>query len=415
MKYLYRLFFAMIPVILKLAGIFSPKVRHFLQGRKDSIEKVRRFRIASPEKLVWIHVASLGEYEQARPVIGALKRERPDWKVAVTFFSPSGFDHVSKRPQPQVDFVGYIPLDQQSKARQFVAVMNPDLVFFVKYDLWYHHIEELYRKKIPMYLIAAVFRSEQVYFQSYGKFFQEMLNRLNWVFTQDQKSIALLQKIGIEHASQAGDTRFDRVAATASAPKSLPEINSWVQDYPVVVVGSAWQEDMDILISLINSKPGYRWIIAPHDLHPEPMERWSAAISWKSERYSEGKFSADAQVLFIDNIGMLSSLYQFAKVAYIGGAFGKGLHNILEAIGFGIPVIFGKVKKAGKFPEALQSQQQGCGFEVKDEAELKAIFDQLENEEPYQKAVKSAKNWVEMNLGAADRIINKVLSRNSNL
>lgn len=415
MKYLYRLFFAVIPVILKLVGIASPKVRHFLQGRKDSLEKVRQFRIASHEKLVWFHVASLGEYEQARPVIESLKKRFPESKVAVTFFSPSGYDHVSKRPHPLVDFVGYIPLDQKSKARQFVEEMNPDLVFFVKYDLWYHHIEELYRRKIPMYLIAAVFRAEQVYFQSYGKFFQEMLSRLNWIFTQDQKSLELLQKIGIEHASQAGDTRFDRVAATASSPKTLPEIKNWIQDFPVVVVGSAWQEDMDILIPLINSKSGYRWIIAPHDLHPEPMDRWSAAISWKSERYSEGKFSADAQVLFIDNIGMLSSLYQFAKVAYIGGAFGKGLHNILEAIGFGIPVIFGKVKKAGKFPEALQSQQQGCGFEVKDEAELKAIFDQLENEEPYQKAVKSAKNWVEMNLGAADRIINEVLSRNSNL
>ena len=364
---------------------------------------------------MWFHVASLGEYEQARPVIESWKKRFPEWKVAVTFFSPSGYDHVSKRPHPLVDFVGYIPLDQKSKARQFVKAMNPDLVFFVKYDLWYHHIEELDQKKIPMCLIAAVFRPEQVYFQSYGRFFQKMLERLDWIFTQDQKSLELLHKIGIEHAFQAGDTRFDRVAATASSPKTLPEIKNWIQDFPVVVVGSAWQEDMDILIPLINSKPGYRWIIAPHDLHPEPMNRWADAISAKSEKFSEGKFSPDSQVLFIDNIGMLSSLYQFAKVAYIGGAFGKGLHNILEAIGFGIPVIFGKVKKAGKFPEAPQSKQQGCGFEVKNEPELRAIFDRLEEDVFYQKARESAKNWVQMNLGTADRIINEVISRNSNL
>ncbi len=415
MKYLYRLFLAVIPVILEVVGLVSAKVRHFLRGRKDVFLKVSEFRVQSPGKLVWYHVASLGEYEQARPIIAAWKRNRPGWSVAVTFFSPSGYDHISKRPHPEVDFIGYIPLDQKSKARKFVDAMHPDLVFFVKYDLWYHHIEELYRRKIPMYLIAAVFRTKQVYFQSYGKFFQEMLRRLDWIFTQDQKSVDLLQKNGIQHASVAGDTRFDRVAVTASSPKPLPEIKDWIQDFPVVVVGSAWQEDMDILIPLINSKLGYRWIIAPHDLHPEPMIRWAKAIKLNSEKYSEGKFSSDSQVLFIDNIGMLSSLYQFAKVAYIGGAFGKGLHNILEAIGFGIPVIFGKVKKAGKFPEAPQSRQQGCGFEVKTVEELKSVLGRLEEDVLYQIARESAKNWVQMNLGAADRIISQVISRHSNL
>lgn len=415
MKYLYRLFFAVIPVILEVAGLFSAKVRHFLRSRRGEIFRVSEFRNQFSGKLVWFHVASLGEYEQARPVIESWKIKFPAWKVAVTFFSPSGYDHVSKRPQPMLDYLGYLPLDRRSDAFRFVSELNPDLVFFVKYDLWYHHIEALHERKVPMYLIAAVFRPEQVYFQSYGKFFQEMLRRLDWIFTQDQKSLELLQKTGVTHVSMAGDTRFDRVAATASSPRLLPEIKNWVGNLTTIVVGSAWQEDMEVLISLINSKPGCRWIIAPHDLNPEPMNRWAKAIHLKSEKYSEGKFSADAQVLFIDNIGMLSSLYQFAKVAYIGGAFGKGLHNILEAIGFGIPVIFGKVKKTGKFPEALQSRLQGCGFEVKTVEELKSVLGRLEEDDFYQRSKESAKNWVQMNLGAADRIISQVISRHSNL
>jgi len=196
--------------------------------------------------------------------------------------------------------------------------------------------------------------------------------------------------------------------ATASNPKEFPEIKEWVGDKPTVVVGSAWEEDMEILIPLINSRPDYRWIVAPHDLNPQPMKTWANSISLNSSQYSHWDKSSPVEVLFIDNIGMLSSLFQFAKVGYVGGAFGKGLHNILEPVGFGLPVIFGKLKKSEKFPEAAQSQREGCGFEVENELTLKAVFERLEEEDFYKKSAESARIWVKSNLGAAEKIIEKV-------
>jgi 3-deoxy-D-manno-octulosonic-acid transferase len=309
-----------------------------------------------------------------------------------------------------VDFITYLPLDRKSQAREFVSLMKPDLAIFVKYDLWYHHIQALKKIKVPIYLIAASFRESQIYFTWYGGFFRNILTSLDWIFAQNQESFQLLHQIGIDRVSLSGDTRFDRVAATAAAPKPLENIKLWIADSPVVVVGSAWEEDMSLLIPLINSKLGYRWIIAPHDLNPGPMDQWAGQIAIDSKKYSEWEPSDSNQVLFIDNIGMLSSLYQFARVAYVGGAFGKGLHNILEPLGFGVPVIFGKVNRESKFPEAKQAQREGCGFEVSDEAQFYHVFSELEQPEIHQKAKDSAQKWVNSNLGAADRILSLLIS-----
>lgn len=412
MKFIYRVFLGIVTELLPVLAVFSPKIRHFLAGRKNLFAELQRFRLAHTDSLVWFHVASLGEYEQARPVIAALKKQWPDRLIAVSFFSPSGYDHVSKKPQPNVDYITYIPLDRKSWAEEFVNTLQPKLAFFVKYDLWHHHLASLKRNRVPSYLIAASFRENQNYFSWYGGFFRGILHQLDWIFTQNQQSIDLLKKIGIQNTSMAGDTRFDRVAATAKAPKELPEIHKWIQGKPTVVIGSAWEEDMRLLIPLINSKTEYRWIIAPHDLNPEPMDRWAGQMLSSSKKFSEWTLADSNSILFIDNIGMLSSLYQFARVAYVGGAFGKGLHNILEPLGFGVPVIFGKVKKAGKFPEAAQSNSEGCGFEVGDESQLQQIFEKLERADFYQNATDSAQKWVKSNLGAADRIVSIISSKN---
>ncbi|MBC6366488.1 3-deoxy-D-manno-octulosonic acid transferase [Algoriphagus sp. AK58] len=412
MKFIYRLLLGIITGVLPLLGIFSAKLRHFLSGRDNLFLLLKKFRENHPGPLAWFHVASLGEFEQARPVIAELKKQRSECLIAVSFFSPSGFDHVSKKPHANVDFITYIPLDRKSWADRFVSILNPEIAFFVKYDLWYHHICALKRDRVPTYLIAASFRENQIYFSWYGVFFRTILAQLDWIFTQNQKSIELLEKIGITRASLVGDTRFDRVAETAQTPKELGEVSAWVHGKPTIVVGSAWEEDMRLLIPLINSKPEYRWIIAPHDLKPEPMDRWASQITLDSEKYSRWTPDDPNSVLFIDNIGMLSSLYQFARVAYVGGAFGKGLHNILEPLGFGVPVIFGKVKKAGKFPEAEQSQYEGCGFEIEDEKQLQQIFTKLEQVEFYQRATESAQNWVTSNLGAANRIVTFITAKN---
>lgn len=408
MNLLYRLILFLVSCILYLTRAFSTKLNHFLEGRKYIFLKLKNFRDSNPGSLAWFHVASLGEYEQARPVIASLKSKRPNLTILVSFFSPSGYDHVIKKAQPNVDFITYLPLDRKSLAEKFVEILNPELAFFVKYDLWYHHIQALKKRQKPVFLISASLREDHPFFGVFGFFFRQNLFAMDWIFTQNQKSLNLLESIGYTKTSLAGDTRFDRVAATAASPKDLPEIRDWVGNRQAIVVGSAWDEDMKLLIPLINSRPEYSWIIAPHDLNPEPMDRWMSQLKPESRKYSDWRPSDSNAVLFIDNIGMLSSLYQFAKVAYVGGAFGKGLHNILEPLGFGRPVIFGKVKKASKFPEAEQSVLEGCGFSVADEKSILEIFEKLEKPDFYNKSVESAQNWVKSNLGAANRIVDKV-------
>lgn len=407
MKLIYRIGVHLARLILPIGGLFSPKLKLFLDGRKELFKNLAQFKNQSSAELAWFHVASLGEYEQAKPVIAKYKAQYPLTEIVVSFFSPSGYEHVIKKPQAHVAYITYLPLDTSGNAERFVKTLKPKIAFFVKYDLWFEHIAVLKSMNIPVFLFSASFRASQNYFKSDG-FFRSILFQLDHIFTQNNTSLQLLEGINYTAASFAGDTRFDRVAETASNPKSFPEIAAWLADKRVLVAGSVWQEDMDLLIPLINENPHYRWIIAPHDLSVGPMERWAKEIQVTSRRYSQWDKKTGCDVLFIDNIGMLSSLYQFARLAYVGGAFGSGLHNILEPLGFGVPVIFGKLKNSQKFPEAQESQENACGFEVKDEEELKAKFKNLEFSEVYENSVGAAKAWVKSNQGAADRIITKV-------
>ena len=407
MKWIYRIGIFFARILLPLSGLFIPKIRHFSSSRKNLFERLEIFRSKHKGELAWFHVASLGEYEQARPVIAELKRVQPAQLVAVSFFSPSGYDHVIKKPHYHVDFITYIPLDSKKLADKFVNGLNPSVAFFVKYDLWYHHINAVKVRNAPLFLISASFRPDQIYFKREG-FFRNILFQFDYIFTQNQKTYDLLKSIDYQHTSITGDTRFDRVAETAKKHKEFPELAKWVGNRPTLVAGSVWQEDMDLLIPLMNENPGYRWIIAPHDLSPEPMNRWSDQLTLSAKRYSLWDADLSPDVLFIDNIGMLSSLYQFARVAYVGGAFGKGLHNILEPIGFGVPVIFGKLVKTDKFPESVESQANGCGFEVGDIENMKLVFEKLAQPAYYQESVKAAQKWLKMNKGAAAKIIDKV-------
>jgi len=404
MNAVYTLFMELSTRILPILGVFVPKIRHFLAQRKDLFASLTDFRAAHPGSLTWFHVASLGEYEQAKPVIAALKAKEPKTWVVVSFFSPSGYEPTSKRTQAGVDFITYLPLDRKSWAERFVGILQPCQSIFVKYDLWFHHLQALKKRTIPTYLIAASFRPEQTYFAWYGNFFRRMLAQMDWIFTQNEASIQLLASLKITKASLTGDTRFDRVAATATQPLDLPGIKNWIQGRPTLVIGSAWEEDMNLLIPLIQSKPDWLWIIAPHEIDAAVIDRWATSIGIPSQKYSEWKEEQSHRILFIDNIGMLSSLYQFAHIAYVGGGFGKGLHNILEPLGFGVPVIFGKLRRASKFPEAAQSQVEGCGFVVANAQELQEVVAKLEYTEFYSQSVAAAQNWVKANLGAATRI-----------
>ncbi len=404
MNAVYTLLMELSTRILPILGVFVPKIRHFLAQRSDLFSKLADFRTAHPGPLTWFHVASLGEYEQAKPVIAALKAKEPKTWVVVSFFSPSGYEPTSRRSQSGVDYITYLPLDRKSWAERFVEILQPSQSIFVKYDLWYHHLQALKKRDIPMYLIAASFRPEQSYFAWYGKFFRRMLAQMDWIFTQNAASIQLLTSLKITKASLTGDTRFDRVAATAAQPLDFPAIKNWIQDRPTVVIGSAWEEDMNLLIPLIQSKPDWLWIIAPHAIDAVVIDRWATTLGVPFQKYSQWKEEQSHRILFIDNIGMLSSLYQFAHIAYVGGAFGKGLHNILEPLGFGVPVIFGKLRRASKFPEAAQSQVEGCGFTVADAQELQEVVAKLEQSGFYSQSVAASQNWVKANLGAATRI-----------
>ncbi len=405
MNVVYWLFTALSTRVLPILGIFVPKIRHFVAQRENLFSSLSDFRATHTGPLTWFHVASLGEYEQAKPVIAALKVQEPSTWVVVSFFSPSGYEPTARKPQAGVDWITYLPLDRKSWADRFVTVLNPTRSIFVKYDLWYHHLQALKKRAIPTYLIAASFRPDQSYFSWYGGFFRRMLKQMDWIFTQNEASIQLLASLKIKNASHTGDTRFDRVAGTAAQPMDFPIIREWIKGRPTVVIGSAWEEDMTLLIPLIQSKPEYLWIIAPHALDALAMDRWASKLEAPTQKFSHWKGEQDPQILFIDNIGMLSSLYQFAQFAYVGGGFGKGLHNILEPLGFGIPVIFGNPRRASKFPEAAQSQLEGCGFAVSSFSELQECVHQLEQPEFYQKSTASAQHWVKANLGASDRIL----------
>lgn len=408
MNLLYRIAVGLITAVLPLIGLFSTKINHFLKGRNGLQDKLKEFRLKNTGELAWFHVASLGEYELAKPVIAKLKFEKSSILVLVSFFSPSGYDVATRKVQPNVNFITYIPLDRKSWAFEFVNSLNPSLAFFAKYDLWHHHILALKTKGVPMFLFSAAFRSSQNYFKSDG-FFRKILFQMNLIFTQNSESLRLLENIGYKNGILVGDTRFDRVRETAHAPKRFPEIEKWVIEKKVMVLGSVWEEDMQLLIPLINLADDYLWIVAPHDLNPEPMRIWAESIKGKSIKYSESKNFEGNKVLFIDNIGMLSSLYQYATLAYVGGAFGKGLHNILEPLGFEVPVIFGTLKNPSKFQEAAQSEIEGCGFSVKNTIELQRAFEKLREEKFYTTSKLAAKNWVNSNLGAANKIVQEVL------
>lgn len=407
MKYFYRLAMFLVSLLLPLLAIFDGKLNRFVSGRKHLFERLNTFRRKSKGKLYWFHVASLGEYEQAKPLISICKEKYPESFVTVSFFSPSGYEPTIKKPQKDVDFITYLPLDRKRWAEKFIQLLNPDVVFFVKYDLWFEHISALKARGIPIYLVCALFRADQQYFASDG-FFRKILFQMDHIFTQNQESVHLLQSIGYNMATKVGDTRFERVWENAQSPKSFPQIASWLGERETVVLGSVWEEDMEILYPIINSNPEYRWIIAPHDLNGETMRKWAKRIHLQSDFYTSGGLNNAPKVLFLDTIGMLSSVYQFAKIAYVGGAFGSGLHNILEPIGFGVPVIFGKVKYASKFPEAKLSINNGCGFQVENIKELTFVFDELENGIKYKEASMAAENWVKDNLGASSKIFSKI-------
>lgn len=354
--------------------------------------------------LVWIHCSSLGEFEQGRPIIERLRKEFASHKILLTFFSPSGYE--IRKNYPGADYVFYLPFDTPSNARNWVEVTAPSLAIFIKYEFWYNYAEELRKAGVPLVSASAIFREDQVFFKGYGGLFRKVLRNFDHLFVQNQGSLKLLQSIGITNVTVAGDTRFDRVYEITSSKDSIDVAESFKGDEKVMVAGSCWHEDMEVLVPFINETV-IKFIIAPHEITEPFLQEIERAIDGKTIRFSKASNEtelAEARVLLIDNVGMLSKLYRYGEFAYVGGAFGKGLHNILEAACYGIPVFFGN-RNYQKFTEATELIMHGGAFEVNDFADLRGKYEMVNMPENFMLACEVTRNYVLTHLGATDKIV----------
>lgn len=357
-------------------SLFNHKARLWVDGRKGIFEKVKK-AINPEEKIAWIHCASLGEFEQGRPVIEALKKEIPELKIFLTFFSPSGFE--VRKNYTGADYIFYLPHDSKKNARLLINLVKPQFVVFVKYEFWYYYLSELHNDNIPAYLISAIFRKNQVFFKWYGEWYRNMLFFFRHIFVQDNDSLLILNKEGITNVTVAGDTRFDRVFNVSMNTRTIPDLEKFCDGKFTVVAGSTWQKDDELLAGwFMNSPEDLKLIIAPHEIHESRISWLEKQFEGRTIRFSKLNSEINSivhTVLIIDNIGMLSSVYRYGKIAYIGGGFGKGIHNILEAATFGLPVIFGP--NFSNFREACELINLGGASSISNIQELKKILDQM--------------------------------------
>jgi 3-deoxy-D-manno-octulosonic-acid transferase len=406
MSLIYRLSLWFYVLSIRLVSVRSQKAKQWLEGRKGWKEKLRQ---ANPEKakLAWFHCASLGEFEQGRPVIEAFKKEKPGYKILLTFFSPSGYE--IRKNYEGADAILYLPIDSPSNAKQFVSLAQPDVVYFVKYEFWYFYMRELHKLNIPVFLISAIFRPAQIFFKSYGKWYRQIMAWYTHIFVQDEKSVSLLKSIGIEPLSIAGDTRFDRVASIAKTARELPLIKQFKAGRKMIVAGSTWPLDEILLAKYIGeTEKNICLIVAPHEIHPSNIARIQKLFSI-TILYSEAASNdlSTARVLIIDNIGLLSSIYQYGEIAYIGGAFKTGLHNVLEPACFSMPVLFGP--EYSKFREATQLVETGAGIPVDTFEALQSQLDELlSNPKRLSELSAKAGKFIEDNKGATNIILGKI-------
>ena len=401
MLLLYNLGIRFYFVLIFIASFFNKKAKLWINGRKKT--DYQQFSDSA-----WFHFASLGEFEQGLPVLIAYRSKYPDTRIIITFFSPSGFE--IRKNTPFADAVYYLPLDTAQNARRFIDTINPSIAVFTKYEYWYHFFNELHQRNIPLYIISGIFRPNQVFFKWYGSLHRRMLGFVTRFFVQDKNSKQLLQKLGIDNVSVSGDTRFDRVWANAQNPKSFPEIEEFTKDHKTFIAGSTWPPDEEILTKLVSGHPDWKFIFAPHEITEEKITRLIEQLpSGSAIRHSQLTTDYSPQTLIIDNIGMLSSLYQYSDIAYIGGGFGAGIHNTLEAAAFGLPVIFGP--NYNKFKEAKDLINLRVGFSINNESLLNKTFTLLtEDEARYEAISKKIKEYVNDHTGATEMIMGYLIN-----
>jgi 3-deoxy-D-manno-octulosonic-acid transferase len=408
MSVIYNFVIRFYTVIISLMSPFKEKAGLWYRGRKGFFRKYSDFN-KKGRTLIWVHCASLGEFEQGRPVIEEIKRRDETVLLLLTFFSPSGLE--VRKDYPLADLVCYLPADSPSNARRFIELFKPDMAVFVKYEFWYNYLSCLKKNNIPLFLISANFRPDQIFFRWYGKWFLRMLNLYSHIFVQSERSLRLLNSARIENVTVAGDTRFDRVYALASGSKEIGLVADFSAGEFTLVAGSTWPPDHDLLVRYFNDTANkFKLIIAPHEINEREIGKLAGRFNKAVLRYSQSSVSdpAKAEVLIIDNIGILSSIYPYGKIAYIGGGFGKNIHNILEACTHDLPVIFGPNYR--NFLEATELVELGGAFPVHNYTDFSIIADGFINDESHLiRSGKIAGTYVRSRIGATAKIVNKIL------
>ena len=414
MFFLYNLIAECAGFLLNIAALFSRKLRLFTDGRKNVFETLG-LKLEAADKTIWFHAASLGEYEQGLPVMEKVSKRFPGHKIVLTFFSPSGYE--VRKNNSLADVTVYLPLDTKANAKQFLDLVKPEMVFFIKYEYWPNYLNELKKAAIPTYLISGIFREDQVFFKWYGKFYRKALDAFTHFFVQHQNSKELLAKLGKSNVTVSGDTRFDRVAAILEKDNTLDFISSFRNDTLTIVVGSSWPKDEALLSNYINSSnQQVKFIIAPHNIEPDQIANLRKQISKKNILFTEkdGKNLADYDVFIIDTIGILTKIYSYSDIAYVGGGFGNpGVHNLLEPATFGVPIVIGP--NFSHFAEATALVNNGGCIVISNENELHDAFENLiaNDDIRYEKGHICA-TFVQMNKNATT-IILKHLEANADI
>ncbi len=414
-KFLYDLGIWLYLFMIRIAGISgNAKAKRWTNGRWQWRQRFAQdwAKINPHQSLtIWVHCASLGEFEQGRPVIETLKQQYPACKILLTFFSPSGYE--IRKDYPYADYICYLPLDNKSNALAFIEIFKPHLAIFVKYEFWFHFLNSLHQKQIPTLLISAIFRKEQLFFKSYGDVFRQLLPQFAHIFVQNELSGKLLQQLNLTNFSVAGDTRVDRVSQIAAGAPVFPIVQTFAENHQILICGSTWQPDEAILIPFINHHlpAGWKVIIAPHQIGEGHLQQIEQSLQKIVLRYSQAtpESGTEAQVLLIDNIGMLAALYRYGRIAYIGGGFGVGIHNTLEPIAFQLPVIFGPKYK--KFEEALQLTAKGGAFSIKNLDDFQKVFESLAVDDNYRQAAAIAHTYILENRGATAKILHFITDK----
>ncbi|NQW36834.1 MAG: 3-deoxy-D-manno-octulosonic acid transferase [Flavobacteriales bacterium] len=407
MSLLYNILIYISFLGIKLLALFDKKLDVFVKGRKHIFEDLKS-NLSDKDNVIWFHSASLGEFEQGIPIIEKLKSDYPTYKILVTFFSPSGYE--VRKNYPLADCVTYLPFDTKRNARKFIDSVNPKLAIFIKYEFWPNFLKLLKQHQIPTLLVSGIFRKDQLFFKGYGGFYRKALKTFDHFFVQNKVSKELLNSIGFQNVSLSGDSRFDRVYSITKQPKKLDFIDAFTKDKITLVAGSTWPDDEAILLNYINnsSSDNEKFIIAPHNIHESEIQQLIQSCNKQICRYSDPKKNNTAQVLIIDSIGLLTAIYGYASMAYVGGGFNKsGIHNILEPATYGLPIIIGPNYE--KFNEAVALVNlKGC-VSIKNNKSFNAIFTSLTTDLELRKQKgQITKDYIIDNIGATDIIHNFV-------